>query len=118
VTTGSMVVRVLLGGCGLLLLIAGLALAAAGFVGAFFGALWLIVPGAVLIIVALIEVTRYRSQAAEQANSPPGPGGGETGPLEPRFRPTAEVFVDPTSKMRMRVYSDPRTGERRYVAEG
>ena len=51
---------------------------------------------------------------------PPGPGGGETpgGPLEPRFRPTAEVFVDPTTGHRMRVLVDPRTGERRYVAEG
>ena len=40
------------------------------------------------------------------------------GALEPRFRPTAEVFVDPTTGHRMRVLVDPRTGERRYVAEG
>jgi hypothetical protein len=26
--------------------------------------------------------------------------------------------VDPTSNRRMRVFHDPRTGERRYVAEG
>ena len=116
-TTGSMVVRLLVGAIGFVLLLSGLALAAAGFAGSFFAALWLIVPGAVLIIVAVIEVSRYRSQAAEQANFPPGPGGGETDPPEPRFRPTDEVFVDPTSKIRMRVYSDPRTGERRYVAE-
>ena len=38
--------------------------------------------------------------------------------LEPRFQPTAEVFVDPTTHVRMRVFVDPVTGERRYVPEG
>jgi hypothetical protein len=37
--------------------------------------------------------------------------------VEPRFRPTPEVFVDPTTATRMRVLVDPRTGERRYVAD-
>jgi hypothetical protein len=37
--------------------------------------------------------------------------------MEPRFRPTDERFVDPTTGHRMRVYVDPRTGERRYLAE-
>jgi len=37
--------------------------------------------------------------------------------LEPRFRRTDERFVDPTSGHTMRVYVDPRTGERRYLAE-
>ena len=48
----------------------------------------------------------------------PGPGGGESGFFEPRFLPTNELFVDPTSHRLMRVFADPRTGERRYRAEG
>lgn len=75
--------------------------------------------GAFLVVVVAIERSRYRSGAAEKANAAPGPGGGEPGgPVEPRFRPTAEVFIDPTSGHRMRVLVDPSTGERRYVAEG
>ncbi|HYL07101.1 MAG TPA: hypothetical protein VEU76_01030 [Candidatus Udaeobacter sp.] len=30
------------------------------------------------------------------------------------FRPTAEVFIDPTTGQRMRVYEDPKTGKRQY----
>jgi hypothetical protein len=83
------------------------------------GGLWLIVTGAFLVIVPLLERQRYRSEAAERAREAPGPGGGEgSDVLEPRFRPTAEVFIDPTTGHRMRVLVDPRTGERRYVAEG
>jgi hypothetical protein len=84
------------------------------------GGLYLIALGAFLVIVPLIERQRYRSEAAEKAREAPGPGGGEAadGAIEPRFRPTAEVFVDPTTGHRMRVLVDPRTGERRYVAEG
>ena len=40
------------------------------------------------------------------------------GRVDPRFRPTGEVFIDPTSGQRMRVVVDPSSGERRYVAEG
>jgi len=82
--------------------------------------LWPVAIGAFLVVIPLIERQRYRSQAAEKANQAPGPGGGEgpDGPVDPRFRPTAEVFVDPTSGRRMRVLVDPGTGERRYVAEG
>ncbi len=83
------------------------------------GGLWLVLIGGFLMIVAVIERGRYRSAAAERQNEPAGPGGGETrGPIEPRFRPTEEVFVDPTTGIRMRVLLDARTGERRYVAEG
>ena len=82
--------------------------------------LWTVAIGAFLVIVPLIERQRYRSEAAEKANDSPGPGGGEASgsSIEPRFRPTAEVFVDPTTGHRMRVLVDPHTGERRYVAEG
>jgi len=82
--------------------------------------LWSVGVGAFMVIVPLIERQRYRSEAAEKDRHAPGPGGGEArdDALEPRFRPTAEVFMDPTTGHRMRVLVDPRTGERRYVAEG
>jgi hypothetical protein len=80
--------------------------------------LWLIAMGGFLLIVAALERNRYRSEAAERSNDSIGPGGGELpGHLEARFRPTPEVFVDPTTGARMRVLVDPATGERRYVAE-
>jgi hypothetical protein len=118
VTTGAAVVRVIIGVFGAILLLGGLALALSGVPGGPVGALWLIISGGVLVVAAVIEVSRYRSEAAERTRQDPGPGGGESGALESRFRPTEEVFIDPTSQRRMRVYSDPRTGERRYVAEG
>jgi hypothetical protein len=48
----------------------------------------------------------------------PGPGGGEPGPLDARFRRRDEVFIDPTSKRTMRDFVHANTGERRYIAEG
>ncbi len=117
-TTGSIVVRVVIGTIGALMMLGGLALFVADpAIGWVVGA-WLVISGAIVLIAVVIEAGRYRSEAAEMANLAPGPGGGEPGPLEPRFRPTDEVFVDPTSNRRMRVYVDARTGERRYVAEG
>ena len=105
---------------GILLMLAGLGVIAAlpginGVVG-----LELVGFGAFLVIVVAIERQRYRSAAAERSNEPVGPGGGEPpgSPLEPRFRPTSELFIDPTTGQRMRVVVDPKTGERRYVAEG
>jgi UPF0716 family protein affecting phage T7 exclusion len=117
-TTGQAVVRVVMGVIGVAMLIGGILLLMSGLPEAIAGVIWLIPSGAVLIIISLIEVSRYRSQAAERGSGAPGPGGGETAPLEPRFQRTDELFVDPTSNRRMRVYLDGRTGERRYVAEG
>src|SRR6266508_934770 len=66
--------------------------------------LWLVALGAFLTIVAILERNRYRSEASEKTNDPIGPGGSETSdPVEVRFRPTDEVFVDPTSGVRMQV---------------
>ncbi len=81
--------------------------------------LWWVVGGAILVVIVATERQRYRSATAERANEPAGPGGGERpgDAIEPRFRPTAEVFVDPTTGHTMRVLVDPATGERRYVAE-
>ena len=105
---------------GIALMLAGLlVIVAVPALGAF-GGLELVAIGAFLVLVVVFERQRYRSAAAEQANMAPGPGGGEPlgGQLEPRFRPTAEVFIDPTTGHRMRVVVDPTNGERRYVAEG
>ena len=108
-------------------LVIGLVLMAAGLgvigglpgIGGLAG-LELVAIGAFLVIIVAIERQRYRSAAAEVSNAPSGPGGGEPAgqPLEPRFRPTSEKFVDPTTGISMRVLVDPATGERRYVAEG
>jgi hypothetical protein len=113
----SSVVRALLLGVGGLLVFGGLASLTLG--PAMTGpGLWLVFSGGFLIIAAVLERHRYRSEAAERRLEPPGPGGGETaGPVDARFRPTDEVFLDPTSQRRMRVLLDGRTGERRYVAE-
>lgn len=117
--TGTAVVRIIIAAFGVALLLGGLFLALFGGGFAVFGAVfWMIALGAVLIIAAALEITRYRSEQGERARLDPGPGGGESGPLEPRFRRTMETFIDPTSQRLMRVYADPNTGERRYVAEG
>jgi len=63
-------------------------------------ALWGAVMGAVLVAAAVFEVGRYRTTA------------GVT-PTE-GFERTDEVFVDPTTGVRMRVWFDPRSGRRRY----
>ena len=107
--------RGLIVGFGTILALAGLGAAS---VGGGIGALWLTVTGVAIVVAVVVERERYRSEAADQPFEPIGPGGGEpSGTLEPRFRPTDELFVDPTTHHTMRVHVDPRTGERRYVAE-
>ena len=115
--TGVSVVRIAMGVIGAAMLLGGLFLVATGVPGMLILAIWLVPGGMVLLIVAVIEVNRYRSQAAERGGSAIGPGGGETAPLEPRFTRTEEIFVDPTTNVTMRVYMDAITGERRYIAE-
>ena len=104
---------------GILLMLGGLALIV-GLAGAdTLPGLQLVAMGAFLVTVVAVERHRYRSDAPEHSNAQPGPGGGEpAGALDPRFKATNEVFIDPTSGRRMRVVVDPSTGDRRYVAEG
>ena len=114
----STVVRTLIVLAGVVLMLLGMgALALPGAGGIAF--LQLFGFGAFLVIAVAIERQRYRSEAAERLHAMPGPGGGEpaSDPLDPRFRPSNEVFIDPTSGVRMRVVVDPSSGERRYVAE-
>jgi len=108
------VMRVVVGVLGALLIVGGIAGVA---IGAWPGGLWAMVTGAVAITAVTLERSRYRSEAAEHSAGEHGPGGGEPSmPVAP-FRPTDELFVDPTTGQRLRVYLDPATGERRYYAE-
>ena len=112
---GADLTRLLVLGLGLVLTIVGLSL-----VGQQSGeGLYPLVIGLGLIVAAVIERVRYRSGEAERNAAAPGPGGGEPvgTSLDPRFRPTDERFVDPTTGVRMRVWLDPVVGERRYMAE-
>jgi len=112
----SATTRLVLGVLGTLMAIGGLATITLGGAAAASG-LWLTILGVVVVVAVVVERQRYRSESADQAFEPVGPGGGEPGPVEPRFRQSDELFVDPTTGLQMRVYVDPRTGERRYVAE-
>lgn len=114
----SSLVRGAVFAAGVIAIVIGLALIVSGPASVVPG-LYAFVVGAVLVLVPLIERNRYRSAAAEQSGSAPGPGGGEAAdaPIEPRFQPTSERFVDPTTGVPMVVLVDPRTGERRYRAE-
>ena len=66
----------------------------------------LLVFGAVAILLVLgaaIGWERYR-----------GGGRGAAGPIGGGARPTTEVFIDPETGQRMRVWFDERTGQREY----
>lgn len=118
---GLGIVRVALLAIGALLLVGGLVMVVVDGGGGLAAAgLWAIISGGILMIAVAVERMRYRSEQAERTAAPPGPGGGELPdePMEPRFRRTDEVFEDPTSRERMRVWLDPATGERRYRADG
>ena len=107
-------VRVVVGVLAALLMLGGLV----GLIaGAWADGLWAAVTGGVVLIAVVLERARYRSEAAEGSGGPAGLGGGEATMPPAPFRPTDELFVDPTSGQRLRVYLNPATGERRYYAE-
>jgi len=98
----------------------------AGFAGIMIGGpsgaaagIWNVVVGLVVIAAVLLERSRYRADTHAADEARPGLAGGEPSgaALDPRFRPTDERFEDPTTRQRMRVWLDPRSGERRYVPE-
>jgi len=92
--------RLLVGVGGALLVVIG-ALAILSGSAAGVGGLWAIVLGVAGVLIAAFEQVRY---------------GEETAPKQ-GLRPTDEVFVDPTSGQRMRVWSDPASGAREYRSE-
>jgi hypothetical protein len=111
------VIRIVIAIFGAVAFAVGLLIISAGGESAFAG-IWPLIIGGGLLIAAVLERQRYRSEATERSRGPTGPGGGEPEPLPSQFQPTDERFVDPTTNRVMRVYVDPRTGERRYRAEG
>lgn len=115
---GVAIVRILIGGFGVLLVLLSLGIAGlTGSQGGLFSALPTFITGCVLIAGVLLERGRYRSLHAESHGHDAGLGGGETSLPDPRFRPTEERFLDPSTRVPMRVWIDPATGERRYVPE-
>ena len=66
---------------------------------------WVILAVVVLgIVIAIFGWDRYRGN---RKGSDSGDGS----------QPTTEVFIDPATNQRMRVWYDPATGEREYRAE-
>jgi hypothetical protein len=111
--------RILVLALGLTMALGGLVLIAVEGPALSITGIWLVGIGIAFMIGTLIERVRYRSEATDRNGAPTGPGGGEPigTQIEPRFRRSDEVFIDPTSSRTMRVWIDPGNGERRYVAE-
>jgi hypothetical protein len=96
------------------LLVAGaLALLWSGFAWAPLILIYALVNAAIIGLAVFLERPRYRSDA-EDADGRPGRSEVR---LPPGFAPTEELFIDPTSGVRVRVWIDPATGERRYRPE-
>lgn len=64
---------------------------------------WTLLLGLVGVVVVLYERRRYGSDQAAGTES--------------RFRPTEEVFLDPSTGQRMRVHVDPESGDRQYLPD-
>jgi len=94
--------RQILIGIAALMIVGGVVCTAAVAGGAPPG-LWLIAGGLILLLGTLYERTIYKPLE----KSPPGAGWERTG----------ERFIDDKTGKPVTVYIDPRTGERKYVAE-
>ena len=67
------------------------------------GAVYVVVGAAVLVAIVWSFFLRRHGESQLPAEG---------------WQRTDEVFVDPTTNRRMRVWLDPRDGSRHYVAEG
>ncbi len=115
-TAFSSFVRGIVGVVGAIVFLGGAGVVLAG--GAIAG-LWAMVVGGILVLVALYEQSRYVADRGASPAAPPG-WGPPAGPpaAGPGFERTTEVFDDPTTGVRLRVWYNARTGERRYLPEG
>jgi len=115
---GVTIARGVIGGIGVAMIIGSVAfIALSGPAGDLLTALFMFLPGVLLLTGVILERSRYRSLHAERVGDAAGPGGGEPDRPDPRFQPTGERFVDPTTHLPMRVWIDPASGEQRYVPE-
>jgi hypothetical protein len=96
------VVRLLVAVVATLMLLGGLTAAAMGL---RFEGLYVAGLGAAGLVIVLFERQRYGASPEERAAGDEG------------SRPTDEVFVDPTTGQRTRVWINPRSGERSYRPE-
>lgn len=96
------VVRLLVGVLAVLMLLGGLAAIVAGY---RLEGLYVAGLGAAGIVIIVLERQRYGDSEDERR------------PATERERPTDEVFVDPTTGQRTRVWVDPQSGERTYRPE-
>ena len=94
------VARLLLGALGVSLLALGVFLLMEGLP---ISAAWVLLGGAILLVASVYEHGRYQAAVAADRS---------------QFQRTEEVFTDPTSGQRMRVWFDPTTGQRDYRPEG
>jgi hypothetical protein len=66
---------------------------------------WVVIVVVVVgVIIALFGWDRYRVKRKD-------------GVEDRAFQPTSEVFIDPTTDERTRVWYNPKTGQREYRAE-
>ena len=96
------VVRLLVAGLATLMLVGGLAAIVAGL---RLDGLYVAALGAAGLVIVVLERQRYGDTEEERR------------PATEHQRPTDEVFVDPTTGQRTRVWIDPRSGERSYRPE-
>jgi hypothetical protein len=97
-TDFSRALRVLFGALGALVCLSGIGIMLAGEEPGGFA---VFLAGALALVVVLYEQERYRARGSERG----------------RMQRTDEVFDDPTTGERMRVWFDPATGERRYIPD-
>jgi hypothetical protein len=101
-------------------IVGGLALAVAlPGQGGIVSGLVLVVMGVGGVVAIVFERMRYHSEADDRPSDDPSRAGGSPpgSRLPPSFRPTEEIFVDPSSGVTMRVWYDASSGERRYLAD-
>ncbi len=106
-------VRLLLVAWEVLLVLGALVLLGSGFAWAPLVLVYALINAAIIAFVLVLERPRYRSEA-EEAQARPFRSGER---LPPGFEPTDELFIDPTSGVRVRVWANAATGERRYRAD-
>jgi hypothetical protein len=84
-----------------------------GFAWAWLVLVYALVNAGIIAFALVRERPRYRSEAEDAGVRPLQPGE----PLPQGYEPTDELFVDPTSGVRVRVWVNAATGGRRYRAD-